>query len=279
MKESTIRRLVISTVLLCISSNAAFAQVVFTDGFETPLMPVVITDFSATPSTINEGGNTLINWATENAESCEIMDSLGEFNGPVSTNNSVILVIATAGSYTFTLTCVGFEGPVMAMITIEVVAPPCDPSPLSGVISLWSNYWEKEFPEPNFDNKFATIPRTGFLALQFDTADIIGDGRLTTIETTATDGLRLGTISTCPGDFDVEPECDHVWGNGGSIRWETNGRVGVCHLNPNTTYYFNVTFTDGQSPRTTSCKSAPCIPSVKKQSPAQHPDPPVVAEL
>jgi len=147
----------------------------------------------------------------------------------------------------------------MAMLTVEVVVPPCDPSPLSGLISLWSNYWQKEFPEPNFDNKFATIPKNGFLALEFNSGDTIGDGKLTTIETTATDGLRFGTLSTCPGDFDVEPECDHVWGVGGSIRWETNGRVGACHLEPNTTYYFNVTFTDGQSPGTSSCDSAPCI--------------------
>ena len=120
-----------------------------------------------------------------------------------------------------------------------------------------------DFPGPVSDNKFLTIPRSGFFALEFNTGNIVDDGKMTTIETTVTDGIRLGSFSKCPGDFDVPAECQHTWGIGGGVRWATNGRADACQLELDTTYYFNVTFTDGSTPSSTTCDKSPCYTNMQ----------------
>ena len=125
----------------------------------------------------------------------------------------------------------------------------CLPQSLSGTVVEWATFWDDiPFPNPSFSDEFTHIPRNGYLAIEFNTANYLDTGLLLTIETTATSGRRLGSISQCPGDFDVADKCRHVWGVGGEIYWSTNGYSKACILDPNTTYYFNVTFTDGVDP-------------------------------
>jgi hypothetical protein len=168
----------------------------------------------------------------------------------------------------FTLTCKDSAGQSVVKsksVTAITIAEPqtCSTAPLSGTIKSWQSFWMVSFPNPGYDNRFATIPKTGYLALKFNTGDLVEDGKMTTIETTVTDGLRLGSFSECPGDFDVAPECDYVWGISGGVRWATKGRSGACQLKPNTTYYFNLTFTDGVDPATSSCLTSNCVTTLQ----------------
>ncbi len=238
-----------------------------TKGSSVPSDPVAvsITSLSTSPSTITEGQSTTVSWATQNADSCAVSDSAGQLNGPVDVSGSSILTIVTAGSYSFTLTCQGASGPVSRTTTVIVNAPApaptttCDASKLSGVTKTWNSFWGVNFPKPGYANKNATLARSGYLALKFETGNIVDNGLLVTVGNTITSGVRTGAISECPGDFKVDKECDHVWGLGGGISWATNGKTGACQLKPNTTYYFNVTFTDGDDSRSSTCTTSSCI--------------------
>ena len=241
---------------------------------------VAITGFSASPSTITEGQSTTLTWTTSDATSCTPSGGAGGWSTSAIAlpNSSTAVTISTAGSYVFTLTCVGNAGdPAVESRTVLVNAPAPPPPPpvegecptpaLAGVELDWSDPFMVNFPEPGFDNVFVTIPQKGYYALKFNTGDVLDVGRMGSIETTVTDGVRLGSFSQCPGDFDVAPECDYIWGISGGITWATNGRDGACQLQANTTYYFNITFTDGVNASTTSCNSSPCITTLQHINP------------
>jgi hypothetical protein len=229
---------------------------------------VAITSFSALPSTITEGDSTTLSWATQNADSCVASGANGVdgWAGTVATQSAgTEITIDTSGVYAFTLTCVDVEGGEAVSSSIVTVdeASLCSTPELDGNIQEWSSLWLVNFPKPTYDNRYVTIPRFGYHAIRFNTGNILSNGRISTIETTVTDGVRLGAISECPGDFDVEPECDHVWGISGGINWTTVGRDGSCELQPNTDYYVNLTYTDGENASSTTCFSSPCITNVQ----------------
>ncbi len=231
-----------------------------------PANAVSITSFTATPATITAGQSTTLSWVTQNAVSCTPSGGTGGWSSlNIVPNSSAQITIPTAGSYSFTLTCQDAGAGTAVKSTVVTVNPAvgqCTTPPLTGTVTQWKSFWLVDFPKPTYDNRYLTIPRTGYIALQFNTGDIVSNGKLTTIETTVTDGVRFGTISQCPGDFNVAPECDHVWGISGGVSWATNGATG-CQLAPNTTYYFNVTFTNGVDPTTTTCNASPCITTLQ----------------
>lgn len=229
---------------------------------------VAITSFTASPSTIAEGETTTLSWATQNASSCTASGAVGVdgWSGTVATQSAgTQITIDTAGVYGFTLTCVDAESGEDVSNSVVTVsqASMCDEPALTGNIEEWQSFWQVNFPNPTYDNKFLTITRYGYKAIKFNTGNISSNGRFTTIETTVTDGVRLGAISQCPGDFDVEPECNHLWGISGSVKWATNGQVGSCALEPNTDYYINLTYTDGTNPSSSTCNSSPCVTTLQ----------------
>jgi len=224
--------------------------------------PVTISSFGALPDAFIEGGNTTISWATADATSCTPSGGAGGWDALTLElpTGSALIDIATAGTYTFTLTCGGVEGSTAVeteVVTVnpDVVVSNCGPSPLAGVIDPWVNFWGEEFPGPGFDTKHAVVPRTGYLALEFNTGDVVDWGILELVNSTWTSGLRTGALSECPGDFDVTTECIGSWGTGDALSWSTNDRFGACQLKANTTYYFNMTFTDGFDPTSSTCES------------------------
>jgi len=231
---------------------------------------VAITSFSASPSTIDEGDTTTLSWTTQNATSCAASGGAGGWSGSSISipNGSTSVTVSTAGTYSFTLDCFdssGGQDSVTTVVTANPVGDGCAAPALTGTDITWKSFWLVDFPKPGYDNRYATVPRYGYLALEFNTGNIVANGKLFTVETTQTDGVRLGAISQCPGDFDVQPECDYVWGIGGGLSWATNGTSG-CQLAPNTTYYFNLTYTDGVDPATTTCDSYPCITTIQNYS-------------
>lgn len=228
---------------------------------------VAITSFAASPATIVAGGSTTLSWTTLNASSCTASGGAGGWSGRSISlpNGSANITIDTAGNYTFTLTCSDVSGGqdvVSSVVTVNPDTQLCTTASLSGNIDTWKSFWLVDFPRPGYDNRYATVPRFGYYALEFNTGNIVSNGKIYTVETTVTDGVRLGAISQCPGDFDVAPECDYVWGIGGGLSWATNGTLG-CQLLPNTTYYFNVTYTDGVDASRSSCSSSPCITTIQ----------------
>lgn len=266
-KEYAMERPLKSIILFCFGllfATTTLAQDIFKDGFDEPivLLPTEITDFSALPSTVEEGQITTVSWATENADSCTASDTLGEFDGPVATSGSVDLIFATAGSYDLTLTCEGDLDPAIAVLTITVEEKTnttnCDTPPFVGVLKQWSDFWGTDFPGPISGDEISAVVRTGYMAIEFDTGDIVDSGLFVSIGLTITTGTRFGAVSECPGEFDVAPECDHSWGIGGGITWATDGTTGACTLKPNTTYFFNITFTDGFDPNSSTCTSSQC---------------------
>ena len=229
---------------------------------------VAIESFTASPASITEGDTTTLRWTTRNASSCTAsgVSGVDGWSGTVANQSAgTQITIDTEGVYGFTLTCLDVSGGEDVVTTVVSVdqASLCSTPALDGNIQEWSSLWLVNFPKPTYDNRYVTIPRYGYHAIRFNTGNVQSNGRVATIETTTTDGVRLGAISECPGDFDVEPECDHTWGISGRISWTTVGTVGSCALQPNTDYYVNLTYTDGENPSSTSCNSSPCITNVQ----------------
>lgn len=229
---------------------------------------VVINTFIASPNSITEGDTTTISWSVDNADSCTASNGTGGWAGSVISlpTGSKQVTVATPGSYTFTLNCQNAGGgsdTATTSVTASPVGVQCVSSPLSADIRDWNAFWSQDFPRPVYANKDVSLSRTGYLALRFNTGNVVDHGAIATIETTTTDGIRLGSISQCPGDFDVPAECRKVWGIGGSVQWATDGYARACQLQPNTDYYFNVTFTDGTDPATTSCSRYPCVTTIQ----------------
>ena len=239
--------------------------------------PAEITSFVASANEVAVGESLTLSWKTQNTTLCTPTGGADGWEAVKITlldgtlpDGEAILDIVTEGEHTFTLTCDGVAGPAAVSNAVVTVTPDpnsCSSVPFSPYPSLWvrpwESFWQVAFPGPISGDEFLTIAQFGFHALEFNTANIVDDGKMTTIETTVTDGVRLGSISKCPGDFDVPDECQHIWGIGGGIRWATNGRAGACQLEPETTYYFNLTYTDGFAAESTTCNRSPCITNVQ----------------
>jgi len=239
-------------------------DLVFSDNFESPNIALSITSFTATPDMIDEGGTTTFSWSTVNAESCEATGGTADWTETEITlpSGSTDIAIGTAGTYTFLLECQGVDNDQQTSsetVTVSDIPQFCDTVTLSGDIVDWSSFWTASFPGPTYENvSNIIIAQKGYLAIEFNTADFIDDGKITLLENPTTSGIRTGAYSECPGDFNVSAECKYSWGLGGGLRWATNGNLGSCELNPDTTYYFNVTFTDGEDLNTSTCNDSPC---------------------
>ena len=248
-------------------SDGSGGQVVDTTAVTVnPANAVTITSFSAAPSVITEGGSTTISWAAQNAQSCTASGGFGAWTGTVGTSGSMNVTTDTAANYTFALACSDGSGGQDTATTSVLVNPDvagCDGSPLVGTTKTWLEFWGVQFPAPRYDNMDLTISQYGYVAIKFNTADIVKNGRFISIETTQTDGIRRGAISMCPGEFDEPASCTHSWGIGGNIGWSTDGTFGACELLPNTDYYFNITFVDlnklaDEGVLSSSCNRVPC---------------------
>jgi len=267
-KDFIVKRVIRVTALFLVYSasvNYALAadESILTDGFESPPAAAIITGFTASPDPITVEGTTTISWTTENAKTCTPSDGTGGWDTENITlhDGNAEITIAEAGTHTFSLTCQGAIGdPAVAQTTVTAnpVVTACDPSPLSGNTVHWADFWGVAFPLPVYDQEETPVLRKGYLAIEFNTSDITANGAFVTVGLTKTSGVRLGAVSECPGDFRVVSECTHKWGVGGGFGWATDGTPGACQLDSEKTYYFNMTFTDGLDPLSSSCTSFVC---------------------
>jgi hypothetical protein len=240
-----------------------------------PSGTVAITTFSVSPSIITEGQSTTLSWVTENAVSCTPSDGVGGWPSRSIglPGGSTSVTINPPGGYNFTLTCTGAGSETAVRnrtVTVNALPSPsgnCSNPPLSGNVVSWNSFWGVNFPNPGYDTILTTLPQKGYLAIEFNTADIVDNGAFLSIESTATSGSRFGAVSECPGDFNVASECSHRWGLGGGIGWATNDTAGACQLDPAKTYYFNITFTDGFDASSSKCGTTPCKTSIRHINP------------
>ncbi len=249
--------------LTCDGSEAGDTAARNTTVTTAPADAVVFTSFTAVPDSVTVGDTTSISWDIVNAESCTPTGGTADWTAQQISlpSGSADIIMDTVGTYTFSLVCQGPSDQQTGsdVVTVSPEAQSCDSVTLSGTTVDWGDFWFDDFPNPRYENVTNyIIPRQGYLALEFDTADIVDDGKISALENSSTPGIRIGAISQCPGDFNVPAECSYVWGLGGGIRWATNGKLGACDLDPNTTYYFNISFTDGEVPSTSTCNSSPC---------------------
>lgn len=95
-------------------------------------------------------------------------------------------------------------------------------------------------------------------------------GGVGTIEYANTRGARLLAISRYPGDFQVAEECMDVQDVDGFLIWKTEDSDytgAACELESNTTYYWNITFTDGVNSGTSRCADTPCQTYIRNVTP------------
>ena len=247
------------------------------DAEPPPPDAVSIETFSASNLSIPEGTSTSFSWSTKNAVSCAMSHTVDGWNPTIGTSSTgIAVIIPTSGNYIFTLSCSdaagGSDSSTLNITVTPTVIVPLDAckdyqSPLGGTVVNWSDFWGVDFAGPVTGDKTIFINRAGYVALEFNTGDINDSGAFSTVESTLTSGTRYGSISRCPGDFDVEPECDQVWGAGLPLIWSTEGYNNACDLEKNTTYYFNLTFTNGFDPTTTLCQDRYCQGRIRFYNP------------
>jgi hypothetical protein len=95
-------------------------------------------------------------------------------------------------------------------------------------------------------------------------------GGVGTIEFGGTRGERLLAISRYPGDFQVSEDCKQVQHLSGYLPWRTEGaseQGEACDLEANTTYYWNITFTDGVNMGSSTCGGTPCQTYIRVANP------------
>ncbi len=92
--------------------------------------PASVTSFSASPSTIQVGQSTYLNWSTTSATACTASGGAGSaWTGSVGTSGTAFNsgAINAAGSYTFTLSCTGPGGaasPSSVIVNVTSVPQP-----------------------------------------------------------------------------------------------------------------------------------------------------------
>lgn len=263
-------------------SSATFAQdLIFENGFENHPDAVEVLSFSATPNPVVVGNSTTLAWTIKDADSCTPTDGTAAWQAlsinPLVANGSFEVTGLTEGVHIFTLTCTGPIGdPSVAVVHIEVDAVQvCETPDLTGETITWPAFYLTDFPDINLGSKPNGDPRDsrtmqifakGYRAIEFDTASVVDTGLFESPDNEFVDGERLGVVSKCLGRFDNVPAaCKFVWDTtAGGITWSTEGASGACQLEANTTYYLNVTFTDGVDPDSTSCAPAEdCFATIK----------------
>lgn len=237
--------------------------------------PAVTLNFSANPTTVDEAGMVTFTWTSENADTCLAVDGNGgwQATGFVPVNGTATLPMFMLNPPPFRITCEG-EGfaPTTRSIVITVipdnpVTPPPGPNNCGapevsfGNVVTWEDFWGgQSFPAQDIVEKTQRLGRNEYIAIEFNTADFNGLGRLKTIQ--ISNGVRNIAISECPGVFvqDVPAACFDEQSNGPGLFYSTDGSQ-LCNLDKNKLYYANITYSDVDdvTAGSTFCSSSSCV--------------------
>ncbi len=210
-----------------------------------------ITNFTITPNTASRGDDVSLTfeWSSTNTDAC-----YGSANWPGSTElassgSDTVNITNIQSSAVYTLTCYGLFDEDSTTRSLIVTEPQliCNPSLTANLDYEWMDVFRDQWPGPRSQQVRLKIPTRGYIAIEFKVGDLEDTGLFTNIEASGTSGYRFGSVSRCAGEFmDVDDACSHKWGDSGGISWATNGSAGKCQLDKGETYYWNMTFTDGE---------------------------------
>lgn len=255
---------------------------------------VVVTQFSASPTTVSQGQNVNFNWNSRGAWTCEgsgfASTAWNASNKLPSGSQAVSTAGVPLGTYDVVLDC--SNGPVSDQLTRSVTVEEggsgggpvfcasegrLPPPGLSQDTTALSNAFNETFPDPTFTwddifrdpfpgggSEFWRTDRDRYISLEFTTSGVPTgtQGRLEIVNPQGASnfGLSLVTFSQCPGDFTDQPDsdCKRLIGNG-NIRYAVGTNPAfTCQLQPNTTYYLNVLHTrDSSAPYEWECGPDP----------------------
>lgn len=245
--------------LSCSGDNGSLATAVTT----ARVGVASITSFAVNPASVevDTDVDVTLTWSSKNAT----LGCAGSANWPNSdslpaSGERTFSIASIDATQTYTLTCFGEIDEDSRVASLKVIEPTaqCDVTLTSRLVRTWSSIFNTDWPAPNQVQVRVSVPDSGYYALAFNTGDVVDAGLLSNIEASGTHGARFGALSEIAGCFDVADECKHFWGRSGGIVWDTEGVEGRCQLKPNTTYYWNMTFTDGFDPTSSTCLGSNC---------------------
>jgi len=207
---------------------------------------------SANPSSVNVGESVEFTWSSTNAETCTTSGGNAAWAALDAGLSGSANITMTLNPSSFQMTCsaTGLNS-VSRSRNITVIDPngggPTNcPSPEvnSGEVITWADFWGGQaFPDQDTIEKSQRIDRNDYVAIEFNTGNFNGIGRFKTIQVSS--GVRNVALAACPGMFteDVPAACFQEQSNGQGLLWSTDGTY-ECNLNPNQTYYLNMTYVD-----------------------------------
>lgn len=204
-----------------------------------------------------------LNWNAINAVSCYgswTTDPLEELPAVVTEANPVVVnVSAIQPGAEFSLRCWNSIDEKVRTVTLDVSdpGPDCNVTLDTRIVRDWTGSFGAQFPGPSFTRiGFASVPANGYTSYTFATGTVQDDGYVATFQANGTSGNRLITISEVPGCFAVTDARCRASARDTTLEWDTTGASSTaCQLKANTTYYWNITFTDGADGSKTTCTS------------------------
>ncbi len=263
----------------CVSGSSSDNSSTTVNVSEPQADPPVINSFQvngqnttiSNPLVVQPGDNVNVTWSSTNASSCTGTGNFPGWSGagkPASNSTGQTVSTNTVGNYTLTLTCSGPGGTSSAVtrhVNVQAVNPQCaGVSPPSSMSRRTSGCSAGQPPNPNctlYESVFlAPFPGTSngfqmrmrandYLSFEFETGSTVPTGFVNAQEGQfqAGNGPKIVTISECMGQFDetnLDPRC--IWRPAGNVAIEVQPSTGSnpfrCPLQPNTTYYLNITF-------------------------------------
>ena len=219
-----------------------------------------ISSFTISPNVADKGSNVNLtfSWASTNT-SGGCYGSWPNSDDLPSTGTDTLSISNIQSGVNFTLICANLHDEVTATaaLTVNEPAPTCDVGLTSKRERSWTSIFGSVWPGPDARQTRVDVPDTGYYSVRFDTGSTVDTGAVTTFEASGTAGGRITAISEISGCFDVDSTCK-TGGRVSAMQWNTTDSGSGCKLKANTTYYWNITFTNGYTPGTSSCLGTFC---------------------
>lgn len=218
----------------------------------------------ASVAEINQWEDVTFTWQSVDAVRCVTRLGTPEWQEAVIdplAGGSVTIQMTEFGDIAFRIFCFDAAGEQVAAavnITVVEAAPPasepadvdpptvaCDnPDVTTGSVVSWEEmYQAASFPDTSRLGDTFAIRANRYVAVKFNTGDALGT--VSNRAVAISGGIRNVAVSQCPGMFvtDVPDACKQAQGTGSVHRFSTDGSL-PCNLEPNTDYYFNITYAD-----------------------------------
>jgi hypothetical protein len=233
-------------------------------------------------SPVSPGGTVTVTWSSQSATACTAGGNFPGWSGSKNTSGSQNITTSNSlasGTYNLTLTCSnngGASPAAQASVVVQAGVPQAcsgDRAPPPGLVRTSSCKLSPQSGDcREFDNIFGAWPGTSSLRWFSMAQGTYVAARIKPLQTVPPNarssmgfdilqgqyagysmGPMLWSISTCPGDFNLQAItaeqgqfCVGSIPNNGAFWGGRDAPLGHCKLEPNTTYYLNLLFTNQQ---------------------------------